>query len=217
MWIETYSGLRFDLLEPTPAAVSLDDIAHALAHVNRFTGHTSRPYSVAEHSLWVEWLVGDGHVGVTEPSPLLRLHALLHDAAEAYVGDLSRPMKEVLRLGRCNFKTIEWKVQRAIYEKLGLPPPNGHEEEVVERADMVALATERRALMPNTGQHAWDLAVDPNEAMQKSMDYPPWAGWDHGRHSPGLTATAFKATVRGLVVQAVVGPMTSAPAPEVRR
>ncbi|MFA5286352.1 MAG: hypothetical protein WC347_12205, partial [Smithellaceae bacterium] len=76
--IHTFSGIAFDLLNPKPEMILLEDIIHSLALINRFNGAAIFPYSVAQHSLYVASLL---------PSEL-KLHGLLHDAAEAYVGDM---------------------------------------------------------------------------------------------------------------------------------
>jgi hypothetical protein len=159
-WIETYSGKRFDLLDPKPEQVDLADIAHALARINRFTGHTSRCYNVAEHSIYVQSLVSREH---PKDIPLLA-HALLHDAAEAYVGDVSAPMKLAMRAmsslwgaphNRSPFDSIEEHVQACILAALGLPLPTPEQKAIIKRADLLMLRTEREAFLPNTGQHHW--------------------------------------------------------------
>lgn len=85
-WIEMFSGTAVDLIQPDPETIRLDDIAHHLARIYRYTGGTE--WSVAAHSLCVAMLV---------PREF-RLEALLHDAHEAYVGDVSSPMKSAMRM-----------------------------------------------------------------------------------------------------------------------
>jgi hypothetical protein len=80
-YIVTYTGRRFHFLDPKIDEISIEDIAHALSNVCRFTGHTKRFYSVAEHSCLVSALCDN------------RLEGLLHDASEAYMSDLSSPLK----------------------------------------------------------------------------------------------------------------------------
>src|ERR1039457_118422 len=84
-FIGTFSGLRFWPLDPNPEKILIDDIAHALAHQCRFGGHASRFYSVAEHSVHVSRLC----------PPEDALWGLLHDASEAYLVDLPRPLKQL--------------------------------------------------------------------------------------------------------------------------
>ena len=131
-WILTRTGMPFDLLAPTAEMVQPLDIAHALAHLCRFNGHTLQHYSVAEHSIRVAQLVPAEH----------QLAALLHDATEAYVGDMVRPLKQVLP----GYQQIEQRVWKAICQRFDLDPVL---PECVHQADMVMLATERRDLMPD--------------------------------------------------------------------
>lgn len=100
-WIETRTGKRFSLNKPDPAAVDVREVAIALGNLCRFTGHTKRFYSVAQHSvicsLAVEWMLLNIGRGVAFGTlRTLKLAALLHDAHEAYVGDCSAPMKAAI-------------------------------------------------------------------------------------------------------------------------
>lgn len=174
-WIETYSGKRFDLLNPQPEQVDLADIARSLARINRFTGHTSVPYSVAEHAMHVEWFVGG--------DPLLRALALHHDDAEAYVGDVSAPMKLAMRAmsslwgaphNRSPFDSIEEHVQDTILAALSLPPPTPEQEKLIKRADLTLLAAERQTFLPNTGAHEWNLQHEPPAELLKRLRDPYW-------------------------------------------
>lgn len=130
-WILTQSGQQFDLLRPTASMIKPVDIAHALSRLCRFNGHTRAHYSVAQHSLIVASLVPVEH----------QLVALLHDATEAYIGDMTRPLKAVMP----EYKFVEHQIWLAVCERfdiqIDLPS-------CVKHADMVALATERRDLMP---------------------------------------------------------------------
>lgn len=89
-WIWTLSRRGFDLVDPRASDLCIEEIAHALSLTNRFGGHTPRPYSVAEHSLRVvDWLRG-------RALPRTLLAGLLHDCAEAYVGDVVKPLKDMV-------------------------------------------------------------------------------------------------------------------------
>src|SRR5690606_27855882 len=89
------SGRRLDLLDPSPVDIEIEDIAHGLARVARWNGQTrgDHAFSVAEHSLTVETIVGR-----LEPQlePRWRLAALLHDAPEYVIGDMISPFKAAL-------------------------------------------------------------------------------------------------------------------------
>lgn len=142
-WIQTYTGRRFSVLEPDPAAVDIVDIAHSLSLLCRFNGHCATFYSVAEHSTRVSLLVPAEDAG----------WGLLHDAAEAYVSDLPRPIKRQLP----TFDGLEEGVLRAIGDAFGLawPPPAS-----VWRADDRLLVTEARDLM-GPPPEPWKLQVAP--------------------------------------------------------
>ena len=133
-WFVTHSGRVFFVRDPDPSAICIEDVAHALAHVCRFGGHCDTHYSVAQHSIFVSH----------EVTPHLALHALLHDAAEAYIGDVIRPLKHQLP----EYKAIEVRVEAAIAEAFGLRPLIAIEREAIKAADRVALATERRDVHP---------------------------------------------------------------------
>jgi len=137
-WMQTARGGRMYPLDPRPEEIFLDDIAAALGRICRFGGHLKAAmgtYSVAQHSVLVASLV----------PPDLRRAALLHDAAEAYVGDMIRPLKITAPLGAA-FKVIERGVEKAIAVRFGLSPDDFHRPEV-KRADAIVLATERRDVM----------------------------------------------------------------------
>lgn len=104
----TQSGKLIDLLNPTPEMISLEDIALALSNYCRFGGHLTSHYSVAEHSILVWQLC---------PSSL-KPAALLHDAAEAYLGDVIKPLKNLI--GE-TYKHLEDKWTKVIFDKYGVP------------------------------------------------------------------------------------------------
>jgi hypothetical protein len=137
--ILTASGLSFNLLAPNPDLIEIEDIAHALSHLCRFTGHTRVFYSVAEHSVRVSNIVPPQHA----------LEALLHDAAEAYIGDVSSPLKAQLH----EYRNIEFALEQAIRQRFGLPPKA---TPCIKQADLTLLATEKRDLMP-AHQDDWAL------------------------------------------------------------
>lgn len=131
-WIQTHSGRRFNPTSPNPDAIVIQDIAHALSMQCRFSGHCKKFYSVAQHSVLVSHICNDEDA----------LWGLLHDASEAYLVDVPRPLK---RSGLIpGYIEAEAKMQEAVCKRFGLPfqePPS------VKRADTKLLATEARDLM----------------------------------------------------------------------
>lgn len=138
------SGLVFDLVNPIPAMVTIDDIAWALAHTLRYGGHADVPINVASHSLNVRWIVMQ-----SDTKPELRLAALLHDAHEAYVGDVIRPLKKLLG---DEWMAIEQRIDRAIAEQFNVDVETFRAPEV-RFADQLAYCWERRDLV---GVRSWD-------------------------------------------------------------
>lgn len=141
--ILTYSGEWFNLESPHTHAYSIADIAVSLSRIVRWNGHTKFPYSVARHSLEVCELVPPEH----------QLAALLHDAAEAYIGDISTPVKELLP----DIKYLEMQILTQIGNQFGFDTPL---HETVKNADETMQATEWRDLMPHGGK-ACPLKVQP--------------------------------------------------------
>lgn len=121
------------------------DIAHALAHVCRFGGHTTSFYSVAQHSVLVSRAVPAEYA----------LLGLLHDASESYTPDVPSPWKDHLLFRTADdqtltFRQAEARIQRAVFSALGLPEPDGAAWKAVKHADFTLLAAEARDLMPHS-------------------------------------------------------------------
>ena len=114
-WIETYTHKKFDYLEYIEEDICIEDIAHALSNLSRFTGHTMKFYSVAQHSILVSDLMVLANIENEdkEETNLIGLYGLLHDASEAYLCDLSTPLKQMFP----KYKTQEKVLQTAIYSK----------------------------------------------------------------------------------------------------
>jgi 5'-deoxynucleotidase YfbR-like HD superfamily hydrolase len=117
-WQRMLSGRRLDLLDPDPADIEIEDIAHGLARVARWNGQTlgSHAFSVAQHSLVVDEIAGGRD---PEWPARWRLATLLHDAPEYVIGDLISPFKTAIGL---DYKQLERRLLAAIYVRFGLPP-----------------------------------------------------------------------------------------------
>ena len=156
-WMQTYTGRQFWPMDPRLEDIHLDDIAHALALQCRFAGHSRTHYSVAQHSMHVYGLVV--RAGVTDP--VVRLQALLHDAAEAYVVDMPTPIKRFMP----EYRDIEDRLLRVIWEKFGIFDPM---HEVVKKADVTALITERDVLHRRPPA-SWNVDGEQDDEMVKEM------------------------------------------------
>ena len=135
--ILTYTGKWFDVLKPDPELIDLRDIAAALSKLCRFGGHCRQFYSVAEHSLIAsQWMSQR-----TNGDSTLSAWALLHDASEAYMVDIPRPVKRQLQ----EYVRLEDAIQEAIAERFSFPWPMPKE---VHEVDGDLLALELRSYMP---------------------------------------------------------------------
>lgn len=143
-WICTFTGVAFYPMDPEPEEVRLEDIAHALALLCRFGGHCREFYSVAEHSVrGIRALRSAGH------GAILQRAFLLHDASEAYLVDVPRPIKQYLP----GYSDIEDEIHRTILLRFPLNArgykPTEKGWQVIKDMDNRMLATEKRDLMPN--------------------------------------------------------------------
>ena len=151
-WIETFTGKKFHLLEPQADEIDIFDIAHALSNQCRYTGHVSKFFSVAEHSYHVSLLVPKGQ----------ELMGLLHDASEAYITDLSRPVKQLTPVGPPYYE-IEDRIMRVIAAKFEFDWPMTKE---VKDADNTMLFLEKERLMGNL---SWDDDASSEEARRETI------------------------------------------------
>lgn len=165
--VETFSGRFVDTSDPSPATIVLEDIAHSLAATCRYGGHCSSFYSVAEHAVFCS--IRAERLGLGRQAQLMALH---HDDAEAYLGDIPRPLKPLL--GRV-YGELSDRMDAAIVEALALPfswtafhLPN------IKTIDTWALLVEARFLLPSQGKgwylgeqgaHAWGLEEQPSRIV----------------------------------------------------
>ena len=153
--IQTHSGKFFNFLDPKPEQINIEDIVWGLSMKCRFGGHTNIFYSVAQHSVLTSELVESKY----------KLSALMHDAAEAYTGDVPTPLKRLLP----DFKQVEKRIEEAIFTKfnlpLTLPLP------VVE-ADSMMLKAERCRFMGKTEDATEWLFLD--KVKNANIDLLAW-------------------------------------------
>lgn len=177
-----------DVLDPKPEDIDIQDVAHALSRVARFTGHTSGPrgYSVAQHSVLVAL------VAMLDAPPAAAVLAarlgLLHDASEAYLADVARPLKH--HPSMAPYRAAEARLELAVLARFGLPARMGHDPqphgceasgsgcvrcaawESVSRADAVMLATEAQALMAPLAPGEWGGLPEVHQGVLGLVD--PW-------------------------------------------
>ncbi|HEV3044657.1 MAG TPA: HD family hydrolase [Roseiarcus sp.] len=165
-WQRMLSGRRLDLVDPSPLDIEIADIAHGLARVARWNGQTigSEIFSVAQHSLLVEALVG----GLAPHAPRAwRLAALLHDAPEYVIGDMISPFKAVLGSG---YRAIEMRLLAATFLRFGLPPQPPQElTGLIKTADRAAAYLEATRLAGFSTAEAKRL-FDPPRLGAKGLE-----------------------------------------------
>ena len=154
--INLYSGAVLDLLNPDPNAFTIVDIAHALGQICRFNGHTKTFYSVAQHCVLCSKIVPEEHM----------LGALLHDAQEAFTGDMMTPLKALIP----EFKAIEINLEKVVLAKFGLDFPL---HPCIKEADIILLATEKRDLLKES-TNEWPMlkGVVPLTKVIRPMSPP---------------------------------------------
>ena len=171
-WVQTFSGGAVDLLSPQPGQILLVDIAHALSRIPRFNGPTRGPlpWNVAQHSLLVESLLPG------EADPTTRLLAVLHDAHEAYVGDVPSPVQRaLLRFTPKDYsgpgarevdplRIVTNLLDVVIRDAFALPQPSDQQLELIATADLLALRVERDVLMAPP-PYDWLPMPDPPDPL----------------------------------------------------
>ena len=155
-WYLSRHGNEIDLARPTARMVDWAAIAESLSKLCRFNGHCIGFYSVAQHSVLVADLL----------PPELRIYGLLHDAHEAFIGDLVLPLKNLFRIAAIArndpsieniVKHAEKRIDKVIYSKANVPLPTIRISKQIKRADLSALAAERRDLIVGTSPRSWTV------------------------------------------------------------
>lgn len=184
-WLQTASGSAFDLLDPRPEDVHFAvDVAEALARIARFTGHVrSGPYSVAQHSV-----IGADALFAETHRPELAAAYLLHDAHEAYVGDIATPIAQALAQWalaammcgdtavRDGLRDLKARIDKAIHRAAGMAWPLPAEIRAkVKLMDLRMLATERRHLL-GPSPMPWAVAIETAEPvpLRGKLTVWPW-------------------------------------------
>lgn len=172
-WIETYTGKIFNFLSPNQATICIEDIAQGLGNQCRYNGQCHNFYSVAEHSVLMAQYYYQSTFGNVNPS--ICLAVLLHDAAEAYIGDYPRPLK----LHIPPIRDIEQKIQYEIYKKFDIPVCD-YINPIIKELDKRVVIDERQSLF-NVTSHTWAttsllplgveiIGIEPRLAIALFMD-----------------------------------------------
>jgi hypothetical protein len=149
-FIQTYTGKIVEPLNLKKSDVDIADIAHGLSNICRFCGHSAFFYSVAQHSI-----LGAGELLNRTGEAKTALSFLLHDASEAYICDIPRPLKRLPEFKK--YLGIEESVQNVICGRFGV---NIHQD-IVKEMDKIMLATEKRDLMRNSPDRVWSYLPQP--------------------------------------------------------
>lgn len=148
-FMSLYSGGKFFPLDPTEQEVHIEDIAHALSHQNRFNGHLKWPYTVAQHSVLCAKQARSMDYDLN-----VQLYALMHDAAEAYIGDMIRPLKYYMPM----FKEVEDRIMTVVARKFDFSM-NKRATAKIKTIDNLMCAAEKRDMHPTTLE--WPGMPDP--------------------------------------------------------
>jgi len=163
-WVQLAYGELFDFADPSVDEISIETIAHSLALQCRFSGHCRRFVSVAEHSVLTARRVAE----LLPENQVAELCALLHDASEAILCDLPRPLKQMEIVA--NYREWEAQVQSQLFTKfVGVDQPTQELKKIIKQADNELLATEKAQNM-DTPPREWVVLPDP-----LTIELPFWA------------------------------------------
>lgn len=175
MWIRTYSGKQFSFEQISPDNICIEDIAHSLSQICRFGGHSHKFYSVAQHACLVAHILFD-------TSRDLAKWGLLHDASEAYLGDITHPLKTFLNNHTdCFISQVESRLMEAITLKFNLPYVN---YDLVNNVDKCLGLTEAKHFICDNiedwdwctnGFTPYEMEIDPLSAALAEEAFLRWA------------------------------------------
>jgi hypothetical protein len=159
-YIETGSGIAFHFLNPKTKEVIIDDVCGSLSKQCRYTGHTKKFYSVAEHCCHLyDYALATKEYSVQELRTILQ-----HDASEAYLTDIARPIKAHIP----DYKKLEVKIETVLAEKFDLLYPY---PDWVRELDTRILMDERAQAM-EPSNNVWGVVADPLEVELQFWDPP---------------------------------------------
>lgn len=199
VWLQTANRRKWSLLNPSPDMVDWSEVAHALSHLCRFTGHTRTFYSVAEHSCKV-WEMAT----LMSDDPRVHLHALLHDGHEFVLGDITTPLQTALRAMSPGFRQhwsdLKARTDRAIFAAAGLTDADlAASANLVHHADMAVLMREREVFL-GAPPEPWDAHL---EAIPPAPVTP--RGW-----TPEQARSEFLRRLRPLLAEVAGGAQEAA-------
>ena len=162
--IGTFSGKRLHPLDPRPEEITIEDIAHGLANTCRYGGQCQFYYSVGTHSLYVSRELADH-------GPEMQLYGLFHDAAEAYITDIPRPLKRELD----GYDGIEQDILSAVWDHLSLSRPSPEQWQTVMNADDRLFYYESETLLaefdpPTVPSLPYDLEPCEPETVRRKFE-----------------------------------------------
>jgi 5'-deoxynucleotidase YfbR-like HD superfamily hydrolase len=158
-WVQTLTGHRFYVLDPEPGDIHIEDISGSLGKICRFNGHPRIPYFVGQHCVLGSYVVEEQTHNL-----LFALAFLLHDSGESYLGDMTRPLKNMPELEA--YRLAEKKLNRTIEKRFSLPE-GIFEEKIIKEVDNRMLFTEKRDLLVSL---QWGHSIPPYDFKIK-----PWS------------------------------------------
>jgi 5'-deoxynucleotidase YfbR-like HD superfamily hydrolase len=160
-WTQTYTKKKFDALNPTPDMIDIEDIARGLALTCRFSGQCKEFYSVAQHSYYVSKLQNK-----KGEASYIRKWKLLHDAPEAYIGDIPSPIKAIIP----EYKAVEKRIMDAVCEKFNLPKKMPEEVHLIDK-QILTLEANYLMIDLSNKQPKWEMVETDLDFFFQPMDW----------------------------------------------